>query len=125
MPAAYSLDLRERAVALMEEGTLKREEIAALLRVGVATLYSWQSRKRTGKGLAPGPHGGGVVSQLDRDVLGELAAAQNDLTLQEYADAYAARTGRRFHPDYLCRVLAQMKQRRKSQNASRSGARSA
>lgn len=123
MPAAYSLDLRERAIALMEDGYLKREEIAELLRVSVNTLYSWQSRVRSGIGLAPLPHGGGVASQLDKDVLGELVATQNDLTLEEYADAYAQRTRRRFDPDYLCRVLGQMKQRRKSQNAPRRRAR--
>ncbi len=119
MPAAYSLDLRERALALMEEGFLKREEIAQLLRVGESTLYTWQSRRAKGLGVAPLPHGGGVASQLDRSVLAGLVAEQNDLTLEEYASAYAERTGRRYHPDHLCRVLGQMRLRRKSQSAPR------
>ncbi|HEX8362550.1 MAG TPA: helix-turn-helix domain-containing protein [Longimicrobium sp.] len=119
MPAAYSVDLRKRALALMEERSLKRQEIARLLNIGESTLYSWQSRKTKGLGIAPLPHTGGVASELDRSVLAELVAAQNDLTLEEYANAYAERTGRRFHPDHLCRVLGQMRLRRKSQSAPR------
>lgn len=117
------MDLRERAVALLEAGTLKRGEIAGLLLVSESTLYSWQRRKRSGDGIAPLPHAGGRTSELDGSVLAELVAAENDLTLEEYVQRYEARTGRRYDLTYICRVLGQMKQRRKSQNPSRSRAR--
>lgn len=125
MSTAYSMDLRARAITLLEAGELTREEISELLQISESTLYDWWSRHRNGVGIAPLPHAGGRTSELDRAVLAEVVARQNDLTLDEYADAYAVRTGRRYDRTYICRVLGQMKQRRKSQNPSRSRARSA
>ncbi len=119
MPAAYSQDLRDRALALMEAGTRTRAEVSQLLQIGESTLYEWQARKRAGHSTAPLPHGGGKVSDLDREQLAAIVAAENDLTLQEYAERYAARTGRRFDSSYLCRVLRQLKLPRKSQSAHR------
>jgi hypothetical protein len=55
------------------------------------------------------------------DVLRALVAEQNDATLAEYAERFAARTGRRRSPSAICRALRRLDLPRKK---SRSGPRS-
>ena len=94
MPSPYSLDLRKRVIAACDEGRLSRREIAELYHVGESTIYEWLLLRRTSSSLAPKPHTGGPVSGLDTAVLSELAEAENDRTLEEYAAGYAERTQR-------------------------------
>ncbi|MGL9725993.1 MAG: IS630 transposase-related protein [Wolbachia sp.] len=42
---AYSVDLREKTVLMIEKGK-KKVEIVELLEIGIATLYRWLKRKR-------------------------------------------------------------------------------
>ena len=122
MPDPYSLDLRKRVVAACDEGRLKRHEIAALYNVGESTIYEWLKLRATANSLAPKPHTGGRPSELDRAVLDELVAAENDRTLAEYATAYAGRTGRRYSIAQICRGLQQARLRRKKNTASQRAA---
>ena len=48
----YSVDLREKAVSLVENGKPKAE-VAELLEIGIATLYRWLRKKAEGKSLEP------------------------------------------------------------------------
>ena len=113
MPRAYSNDLRDRAVAACEAGTQPRRAIAAQFRISESTLYDWLRRKRIRGSVAPAAHGGGTVSHLDRAVLRELVEAKNDATLEEYAEAYEQRTGRRYSIPRLCTVLKELRLARK------------
>lgn len=45
---AYNLDLRQRAIALLEKGFSLRE-VSELLAIGSATLIRWNRRNREGK----------------------------------------------------------------------------
>jgi transposase len=118
MPDPYSLDLRQRVIAACDEGRLKRREIAELYNVGESTIYEWLKLRRTVSSLAPRPHTGGRTSELDVAVLNELVEAENDLTLAEYATAYAGRTGRLYSISHLCRGLKSIRLRRKKNSAS-------
>ncbi|BEP31537.1 MAG: hypothetical protein WBIAU1_10150 [Wolbachia endosymbiont of Drosophila biauraria] len=46
----YSVDLREKAVSLVEKGKSK-VEVAEVFEIGIATLYRWLKKKATGQGL--------------------------------------------------------------------------
>ena len=56
MAKPYSLDLRERVVAAVEEGGLSRRRAAAQFGVGISTVIGWVRRLRDGKNSCPGPH---------------------------------------------------------------------
>lgn len=113
MPKLYSLDLRERVVAACEAGDRTRAQVAQQFQVGTTTVYNYMRRRGSKQGLAALPHSGGFASGLDRRVLREIVEAQNDATLEEYAAAYQARTGRRYSISRLSRVLKEMKLARK------------
>lgn len=119
MPRAYSVDLRQRVIAACEAGAQPRQEIAAQFQISEGTLYDWLRRWRAHGSYAPAPHGGGVSSGLDRAVLRALIEEDNDRTLAEYADAYQARTGRRFSVPRLCTALKEMKLSRKERRSAR------
>ena len=46
MPAAYSLDLREKAIAALEAGHSKAA-VSQLMGIGTTTLTDWHNRYRT------------------------------------------------------------------------------
>ncbi len=45
MPAAYSYDLRKKAMEALDEGE-SREAVAARFKIGRTTLWEWQQRKK-------------------------------------------------------------------------------
>ena len=45
MPAAYSYDLRKKAMEVLEEGE-RRETVASRFKIGKTTLWEWQQRKK-------------------------------------------------------------------------------
>ncbi len=49
MPRSYSLDLRERAVALVDDGRSRRE-VARLFKIGVSSVIRWCQRARPDHG---------------------------------------------------------------------------
>ena len=113
MPGAYSMDLRQRVVAACEAGELTRSEIAQQFQISEGTLYDWLRRWRASHSFAPAAHSGGHTSGIDATVLRQLIEEQNDRTLPEYAQLYAERTGRRYSPSHLSRVLKELKLSRK------------
>lgn len=57
MTRPYSLDLRERAVALVEGGQ-SRHQVAKLFKVGVSSVIRWCARQRDSGSCAAKPMGG-------------------------------------------------------------------
>lgn len=57
MPKAYSLDLRERAVARVAAGESVRS-VASVLKVSVSSVVKWSQRYRTTGSAAAGRSGG-------------------------------------------------------------------
>jgi putative transposase len=58
MGRPYSLDLRERVVASVEEAGMSRRQAAARFGVGVSTVIVWVRRFRQTGSAAPGKMGG-------------------------------------------------------------------
>src|SRR5271165_221681 len=82
----YSMDLRERVAAAVDEGEGSQREIARLFRVSVAFVSRLLQRRRQKGTLAPEPHGGGptpVLSLDDQQRLEDLIQKHNDNTLDQ------------------------------------------
>jgi transposase len=87
MAKGYSKDLRERAVAMVEEGESRRE-VARLLNLAPSTAVRWLDRwTRTGS-VAAKPGTGHCRSPLEahEQWLLDLVATEPDLTLEEIRD---------------------------------------
>jgi transposase len=124
MPGAYSMDLRQRVITACEAGDRTRSEIAEQFQISKGTLYDWLRRWRAEQSVAPAAHAGGYASEVDAAVLRALVEDRNDRTLPEYAELYAERTGRRYSPSHLSRVLKELKLVRKQRRyAPRSSSR--
>ncbi len=83
MPRPYSMDLRERVVAAVNEEGLSRHEAAARFGVAVSTAVHWLKRANTTGSVAPKRVGGYKPATLcgpHRDWL--LARMQLDFTLR-------------------------------------------
>ena len=82
----YSMDLRERVAALVDEGQRSQHEIARLFRVSLSFVSRLLKRRRDTGALDPEPHRGGPHRVLDaaaRCRLWGLARDHNDDTLDE------------------------------------------
>jgi transposase len=96
MARAYSMDLRERAVAAAQAGGLTRAEVAERFGISEATLYGWLRRLKEDGTCEPLPRGGGRQPSLDAAgmrQLGDIVQEQNDRTLAEYLVLVEEKTG--------------------------------
>ena len=93
---AYSVDLRQRVLALVDAAELPRAAIAELLRVSRRWMDKMISQRRRLGHVAPLGHAGGAKLKLDaagREELRAAWAARPDASLAELAAALAARGG--------------------------------
>jgi transposase len=111
----YSLDLRERVAAAIENAEGSFREIARRFRVSLSFVARLMQRRRQTGGLAPRPHGGGRSPALDepaRRRLRALLREQPDLTLAELRQ----RLGLSCSLVALWRTLRQLKITRKKKD---------
>ena len=92
MPKAYSPDLRQRVIALVEGGQSRRA-VARLLGLDKSTVIRWVDQFRTSGKQAPTPRGGRRRFALvgERDWLLARIAAAPDLTGRALRAELAAR----------------------------------
>jgi transposase len=82
----YSMDLRERVVAALDEHEGSQRQIARRFRVSLSFVARLLRRRRQTGGLDPRPHGGGhppALQEGDLQRLRELVRQQPDATLEE------------------------------------------
>jgi transposase len=124
MPRPYSADLHERVLLAHEHDEGGAAALARRFRIGVSTLYRWLGEARAGRRAALPMGRGRAPLGGAEDTLRALVAEQNDATLAEYAERFAARTGQRRSLSAICRGLRRLKlPRKKSRSAppSRTG----
>src|SRR5512147_1979353 len=83
---AYSMDLRDRVAATVDEGQFSQRQIARLFRVSLSFVSRLLKRRRETGTLAPEPHRGGprpVLDFAERWRLRRIAQEHNDDTLDE------------------------------------------
>jgi transposase len=99
---AYSVDLRERVVAVFDIGDMTDEEVATLFQVGEATVHRWKWLKReTGSLMPRPPRGGGMPPRVvpeQYDPVRAIVSEQPDVTIPEAAWEFHRRTGRSVSP---------------------------
>jgi transposase len=123
MGAPYSLDLRERAVAMATEfAELSQGQVAAFFRIGEATLQRWLRAYRETGDLAPKPHTGGhdpLLSLEGAELLRSIVERERDRTLEEYCrlleEAGGPRLARSTMHDALGRLRITRKKKRSTQ----------
>jgi transposase len=82
----YSLDLRERIAAALDDHEGSIREIARLFRVSTSFIVRLLQRRRDTGTLEPEPHGGGTLPALgpdDLERLAQLVREQPDATLKQ------------------------------------------
>jgi transposase len=121
MAAPYSLDLRERVIRAVDESPLTIDEIAQQFNVSERTIYKWLAQRKESGTLAPKPHAGGRACSVDargEALLGQIVAAQNDRTLDEYAQAYLRERGVRLSRSALHRAMERLNLPRKKKHSA-------
>ena len=92
MPKSYSSDLRERAIAIVEQEGASRREAAEMLGVSVASTVRWVQRWHESGSTAPKPRGGSISPLEERgEMILALIAEHPDLTLMETVVALGKR----------------------------------
>lgn len=105
---AYSLDLRKRIVAAVEQSVETKRALAALFGVHESFIYKLLRQQRERGDLAPLPHGGGASAKLteaNRAILFELVAATPDATLAELGQQLQKKTRVAVSQSTICRGL--------------------
>ena len=129
MPAPYSLDLRRRVVAALLTGGRTQAEVARQFSVALSTAEDWLHRYRATGSLEPTAQRHGPPRSLSEADDARIAAyldpergGENDLTLAEVADRFAADTGRSVGEMTLFRSLVRSEvTRKKRRSTPRSG----
>ena len=105
---AYSMDLRERVVAAVDDG-MTQEQAAATFGVSVNTVARYLARRRTTGSLAPTTYRHGPVPEKKRRLQAWLPArlaVAADATLAEHAAAFLADDGMVVSLATMSRALA-------------------
>ena len=104
----YSLDLRQRVLAAVDEAKLTRPQIAHLFRVSASWIRSLVQRRRETGSIEPRPHRGGPKPKLSEghlERLRELVREKPDATLEELRGRLGAPAGIMT----LCRALRRLR----------------
>ena len=103
---AYSLDLRERVITLIDAG-LSSPAIAGRLNVSVSTVKRYRRRRRAGLDLAPRSRPGRPAvkgAALDAALTAQLRS-HPDATLAEHCAHWHAQSGVRVSPSTMRRAI--------------------
>ena len=95
MARAYSVDLRQRVVAAIDEG-LSTREAARRFSIGISTSGAWYRAWRSSGRLEPGRQGKPKVSKLDAHeafILALVDTDDRDITLAEIAERLEVECG--------------------------------
>ena len=106
MPKAYSMDLRERAMARLATGETTYE-VAEALSVAVSSVIKWAARARQYGSPAPAKMGGyrkRIISGTYREMVLAAVAKKSHVTLRELT-AMLATAGLQVHLASVSRFL--------------------
>lgn len=115
MPRAYSVDLRERVMAAVADGT-SIAEVAQRFSVSVDAIYDWRQRLAATDSLAPTPPTGGRARRLSPEQEQALQAhidAAPDATIAELQTWLAQEQQLVVGWGTVCRTLARLDRPRK------------
>lgn len=108
---AYSVDLRERVIAAFNVGKSTDEQVAALFKVGEATVHRWKRLRRETGALEPKAFDGGMpprVGPEHHELVRKIVREQPDLTVQEVAWESHRRAGQSVSRSAMGRTLLKL-----------------
>lgn len=111
MPAAYSVDLRQRIIDAYEAKEGSQRQLAERFKVSLSFVRDLMRRYREQKTVKPKPHGGGAVIKLgveEQALIGEWIKQQPDLLLRELCERLEQERSIRVGISTLWRTLEQM-----------------
>ena len=120
MPSAYSVDLRERAVAAYHHGEGTQEEVAELFAISLSSLRCYLRLESKTGDLAPkinyqrGPRE--VIDEEGLQTVAELMRECRDATLAELCTAYRKHHGKSVSQSMMHRALKKLNLRRKKKS---------
>lgn len=125
----YSLDLRERVRAAVEQGDLTQPQIAEKYDVSLRTVETWARQWRETGSVAPKSHSSGPPRTLQacEAIIRQALRTQPDLTLAELCGLVASQARVRGSASMMCRELQHLHLPRKkvaTRQSTRNGARS-
>lgn len=109
MARAYSLDLRERAVAAVIAAGQPQAQVATSFEIGLATLSRWLTRWRAGESLEAKRGKTGPAARFDapaREALRAQVAAAPDERLADHCRRWQESTGRPVSVAAMGRAIA-------------------
>jgi transposase len=121
----YSLDLRERVIATIDEGEMPRRLIAQIFRVSYIWIKKILRQRRNLGHFAPLDHGGGQKRSLTEESLALLRRTvleKPDSTLEELRQIIDARTHQKVSISTISRELKRLNFSRKKKDTHRHGA---
>jgi transposase len=101
---AYSMDLRQKVIALCDQGK-STGEVADAFNVSPAWVRRLKQHRRERGDIVPRTGGGSRGRKIDRERLAELVRQQPDATLIELRD----RLGIKVTPWAICKALRELK----------------
>jgi transposase len=125
MPRPYSHDLRSRPLEAYDAGE-RPSSVAKRFRIGRASVYLWLKQRYEEGRDRPKKMGGGpqrVIRDAVEATLQRLVASDNHLTLAQYRDKLADKTGVCVHPWTVGRALRRLRLTRKKEDPARRRAR--
>lgn len=104
---AYSVDLRERVIAMIETSEFSQPQIASYFKISLGTVENWWRRWRetgtlTPTVVTPGPE---RTLKACAETIRTLVQKQPDATLQELCDAVQAQQQVAASPSMMAREL--------------------
>jgi transposase len=105
----YSKDIRIRALAAVDRGIPRREEVVQIFSVSLTTLKRWLKMRREGKDLSPGVSTGRrrrILATLEEKRLlwGQLEE-NDDATLRRHCELWEEKTGVRVSISAMSRAI--------------------
>jgi transposase len=105
---AYTIELRERAIAAYDQRNVSEAQIAALFGVGEASLRRWRRRKRETGSVAPTVHRKGPERCVDAEhepIVRQLVLDHPDAFVEDLAIRFTEQTGRACSRSAMGRAL--------------------
>ncbi len=96
MPAALSVDLRQRVLAAYQAKAGSQRQLAERFQVSLSFVRDLMRHYRQTGSIEPKPHGGGATAKLgdlQLPILQALVEAQPDALLVELCERFAQQTG--------------------------------
>ena len=118
MPAAYPLELRQRAVTYYRENDCSQDEVAEIFNIGVTTLRVYLRRDEAGK-LAPKDYKRGRPTHISGNRLQKVifwVEQVPDIQIKMLCKKYKSYYKKKVSPSMMCRALSEAKLTRKKKS---------